>query len=84
MFLIGYVYCVCYVYLVLHMCVEIRKVLRRVQRLSNTHAVTVLATYEGMRCHRGALTSVEWTAVCLDEGHKIRNPVTDVSTVIYI
>ena len=66
--------------LYVYMCIEIRKVLRRVQRLSNTHAVTVLATYEGMRCHRGALTSVEWTAVCLDEGHKIRNPVTDVSS----
>jgi DNA excision repair protein ERCC-6 len=24
---------------------------------------------------------VEWTAVCLDEGHKIRNPVTDISIV---
>lgn len=52
--------------------------LRRLQRLHNTHALTVLSTYEGLRAHKSAFCAIEWTAVCLDEGHKIRNPNAEV------
>ena len=44
-----------------------------------TLGVVMLVTYEGLRLNRDVLCAIEWTAVCLDEGHKIRNPDTDVS-----
>ena len=36
--------------------------------------VVVLCSYEGLRRLRSSLLMVQWTAVCLDEGQKIRNP----------
>lgn len=34
-----------------------------------------------MHILQAALTIIEWTAVCLDEGQKIRNPTADITTV---
>ncbi|KAJ1409782.1 P-loop containing nucleoside triphosphate hydrolase protein, partial [Ochromonadaceae sp. CCMP2298] len=72
----------------------ITRVLRRLQRSPcPTHlpgispaggagvGLVVLATYEGLRRYRGSLATIEWTAVCLDEGQKIRNPETDITAV---
>lgn len=58
---------------------EIQLVIRRVQRLRSTRGLVVLVTYEGMRTLRDALCAIEWTAVCLDEGHRVRNPNAEVS-----
>ena len=44
--------------------------------------VVILITFEGLRLHRALLSGIEWTAVCLDEGHKIRNPDAEVGTLL--
>lgn len=41
----------------------------------------MITTYEGLRKHKAALTVLEWTAVCLDEGQKIRNPTADITVI---
>jgi DNA excision repair protein ERCC-6 len=41
--------------------------------------IAVITSYEGMRRNREALSSIEWTAVCLDEGQKIRNYTADIT-----
>lgn len=46
-----------------------------------TRGLAVLVTYEGMRSMHAALCAIEWTAVCLDEGHRVRNPNAEVSKV---
>lgn len=60
--------------------VAIPRVLRKLQKKPNTQGLTVITTYEGLRKHRQALVSIEWTAVCLDEGQKIRNPATEITS----
>lgn len=55
--------------------------IERLQRSRNTRGLTVITTYEGLRKHRGVLGLLEWTAVCLDEGQKIRNPETEITAV---
>jgi SNF2 family DNA or RNA helicase len=64
--------------------IDIQLVLKRVQRLVNTKALAVIVTYEGVRLHKASLCSIEWSAVCLDEGHKIRNPQAEVYSLPYI
>lgn len=54
--------------------------LRKLQRKHNTRGLVVITTYEGLRKHRQDLVSLEWTAVCLDEGQKIRNPSTEITS----
>jgi hypothetical protein len=56
-------------------------VLRQMQRAACTEALTVLITYEGMRRYQQSLCMIEWTAVCLDEGQKIRNHMAEVSVI---
>ena len=63
------------------LCAGIELVLRRLQRDPKTTALTVLTTYDGLRKHHAALGLVEWTAVCLDEGQKIRNHDTEVRSI---
>ena len=41
----------------------------------------VLTTYEGLRAGREHLLDVRWGYAVLDEGHKIRNPDTEVTLV---
>ena len=55
--------------------------LRRLRRKANTHGLVLVTTYEGLRKHRQALLGVEWTAVCLDEGQRIRNAATEAAAV---
>lgn len=47
--------------------------------LRSPDPLVVLTSYDGVRANMQALLSVEWTAICLDEGQKIRNPEADVS-----
>jgi DNA excision repair protein ERCC-6 len=54
-------------------------VLRKLQRKESTQGLVVITTYEGLRKYRLALVNVEWTAVCLDEGQKIRNPAAQIT-----
>lgn len=54
--------------------------LRKLQRKHNTRGLVVITTYEGLRKHRQDLVGMEWTAVCLDEGQKIRNPATEITS----
>lgn len=46
---------------------------------SNTGVV--LTTYEHLRLHRELLLPVRWGVVVLDEGHKIRNPDSEITLV---
>lgn len=41
----------------------------------------VLTTYEHLRLHRSLLLPVRWGLAVLDEGHKIRNPDSEVTLV---
>eukprot|EP01138_Halocafeteria_seosinensis_P006386 gb/GECG01006528.1/.p1 GENE.gb/GECG01006528.1/~~gb/GECG01006528.1/.p1 ORF type:complete len:1296 (+),score=186.76 gb/GECG01006528.1/:1-3888(+) len=42
----------------------------------------VVMTYEGFRRNADMLASLPWQYVILDEGHKIRNPATDIATAV--
>ena len=55
--------------------------LRRLKKDKNTRGLVVIISYDGIRKYKKTLTLTEWTSVCLDEGHKIRNPTTIVSTI---
>jgi DNA excision repair protein ERCC-6 len=57
----------------------IPQVLRRLARKPSTQGLVVITTYEGMRRYRSQLVCIEWSAVCLDEGQKIRNPATAIT-----
>lgn len=57
------------------------KYIRALRRSRRSKAIAVIATYEGARKHAECLTSLEWTAVCLDEGQKIRNPLAEIAAV---
>lgn len=59
----------------------IELVLRKLQRSPRTKGLIVITTYEGLRRHQKSLSRIEWTAVCLDEGQKIRNPSAEISDV---
>jgi DNA excision repair protein ERCC-6 len=39
----------------------------------------VLMSYEGLRKYKQFCVRIEWNAVCLDEGQKIRNPDADIT-----
>jgi DNA excision repair protein ERCC-6 len=56
-------------------------VLRKLQKFPGTRGLTVLVTYDGLRKHKDSLNVIEWTAVCLDEGQKIRNPAAEISVI---
>eukprot|EP01038_Epipyxis_sp_PR26KG_P004159 gene4159-5923_t len=56
-------------------------VIRNLQSSPTTRGLTIVTTYEGLRKHRSVLNLLEYTAVCLDEGQKIRNPVTSIATI---
>lgn len=53
---------------------DLMHVLKNLRRSDISEGITVITSYETMRRSVEALTAIEWTAVCLDEGHKIRNP----------
>ena len=46
---------------------------------STRYGLAVIMTYEGMRKYKASLCSIAWTAVCLDEGQKIKNPHSDIT-----
>lgn len=39
----------------------------------------MITTYEGVRVNRDDLLAHRWEYVILDEGHKIRNPDSDIT-----
>ena len=41
----------------------------------------VLTTYDQLRLHRDLLLRVRWGVAVLDEGHKIRNPDSEITLV---
>jgi hypothetical protein len=52
-----------------------------VREAARSDAGVVLTTYEGLRAGREHLLDVRWGYAVLDEGHKIRNPDTEVTLV---
>ena len=46
-----------------------------------TKGLAVISTYEGLRKYRASLLTIAWTAVCLDEGQKIRNANADITLI---
>lgn len=44
-----------------------------------TDGHVLITTYVGLRLHRDMLLNVDWGYAVLDEGHKIRNPDSDIS-----
>ena len=55
--------------------------LRRLQRSDITRGLVAITTYDGLRKYQKSLSLVEWTAVCLDEGQKIRNPTAKITSI---
>ena len=55
--------------------------LRRLQRSNITRGLVAITTYDGLRKYQKSLSLVEWTAVCLDEGQKIRNPTAKITSI---
>ncbi len=55
------------------------KVLKTLRKDKNARGIAVITSYEGIRKSKEVLQTVEWTAVCLDEGQKIRNPSTEIT-----
>lgn len=53
---------------------DLGRVLKTLRRSELSDGITIITSYETMRRSVEVLTTIEWTAVCLDEGHKIRNP----------
>ena len=51
------------------------KIVDRVTRLGHV----LVTTYAGLRIYRQQLVPVKWSYVILDEGHKIRNPDSEIS-----
>ncbi|KAJ1988438.1 DNA repair protein rhp26 [Dimargaris cristalligena] len=51
-----------------------------IQRVFNGGHI-IVTTYEGVRIHRQALLGRRWGYVVLDEGHKIRNPDSEITLV---
>lgn len=41
----------------------------------------LLTTYDQLRVHRDLLLRVQWGYAVLDEGHKIRNPDSEITLV---
>jgi DNA excision repair protein ERCC-6 len=42
----------------------------------------IITTYEQMRIHSTVLSKPKWSYVVLDEGHKIRNPDAEVTSLV--
>ena len=55
--------------------------MRRLRKDARTRGLVALITYEGLRRYKKSMTLVEWTAVCLDEGQKIRNPNAEITKI---
>lgn len=55
--------------------------LRRLQHQSSTRGLVVITSYEGLRKHKETFQRIEWTAVCLDEGQRLKNPATLVTQI---
>lgn len=51
------------------------KIVERVERLGHV----LITTYAGLRIYRNQLLPVKWSYTILDEGHKIRNPDSEIS-----
>ena len=54
---------------------------RAMKRLVETseHGVVTIMSYEGLRVNISSVSAMRWSAVCLDEGQKIRNPDAEVT-----
>ena len=52
------------------------------QEMSYTGGTVVITTYDTFRTFREILLGVDWNAVCLDEGQKIRNPDTLITNTV--
>jgi hypothetical protein len=59
----------------------IKLAIKNLQKKLSTKGLVIITTYEGLRIHQDSLTLIEWTAVCLDEGQKIRNPSANITAV---
>jgi len=51
---------------------------RLVDRVKN-YGHVLITTYEGLRTYKPIILSTEWSYAFLDEGHKIRNPDSDIT-----
>ena len=49
---------------------------------ASANGTVVISTYDTFRANRKLLLGIELTAICLDEGHKIRNPLTEIATFV--
>lgn len=58
---------------------DLAKVLKSLRRAPHAEGITVVTSYETLRKHIDTLSTLEWTAICLDEGQKIRNPDTNIA-----
>lgn len=59
----------------------IESYLRKISLHQKTKGLVVVTTYDGLRTHKDSLTHIEWTAVGLDEGQKLKNPETHITRI---
>ena len=60
--------------------VAVEQTLRKLQSdRQNQGGIAIITTYDGFRKHKDAFHRIEWMAVCLDEGQKLKNPFTQIS-----
>jgi SNF2 family DNA or RNA helicase len=60
---------------------QVFRTLRKGDSKGIDEGIAIITTYESLRRHKDLLTSIEWTAVCLDEGQKIRNYTTEITMI---
>jgi SNF2 family DNA or RNA helicase len=60
---------------------QVFRTLRKGDSKGSNEGIAIITTYESLRRHKELLTSIEWTAVCLDEGQKIRNYTTEITMI---
>lgn len=56
----------------------IARAVRKLQE-SSIQGVVVVMSYEGLRANISSISVIQWTAICLDEGQKIRNPDAEIT-----
>ena len=56
----------------------IARAVRKLQE-SSIQGVVAVMSYEGLRANISSISVIQWTAICLDEGQKIRNPDAEIT-----
>jgi DNA excision repair protein ERCC-6 len=56
-----------------------RPKMKTLKKINKDPRGIIITTYEGIRIHQSALVGLEWGSIILDEGHRIRNPDSEIT-----